>query len=80
MAEAEKVAPPVWSEKTVKLAELRPYERNPRLITKEAYDRLKAALEGMKFAVIVECNDEQHKLETIEKLMKEGFACKALIS
>lgn len=33
-----------WTEKTVSVAELRPYERNPRIISDAAYERLKASL------------------------------------
>lgn len=33
-----------WVEKTVRLTELRPFERNPRKITKEQHARLKASL------------------------------------
>lgn len=39
----------VWKEKTVPLSQLKPYERNPRLITKEAYDRLKDAIKKLGF-------------------------------
>ena len=58
MVEKAKVAPPVWSEKTVKLADLRPYERNPRLITKEAYDRLKAAIAKLGFHQRILCQPD----------------------
>lgn len=33
-----------WSEKKVKVSELRPYENNPRSITREAFRRLKASI------------------------------------
>jgi hypothetical protein len=34
-----------WAEKTVRLVDLKPYERNPRRITKDAFAELKASLE-----------------------------------
>jgi DNA modification methylase len=33
-----------WNEKTVKVSDLKPYERNPRTMTKEAFTKLKASL------------------------------------
>ena len=33
-----------WTDKTVSVADLRPYERNPRTITKGAFEKLKASL------------------------------------
>jgi hypothetical protein len=33
-----------WTEKTVKVKDLKPYERNPRRISEEAYGRLKKSL------------------------------------
>lgn len=186
MTESEAIQ---WTEKKVALSKLKPYERNPRMISKEAYDRLKEAiqklgfhqrilcqpdlsvigghqrikalkelgfkeiqvlvphrvltrdefrqlliqdnlpfgqhdfsilaadfeveelvgwgmpenwvtgempqqekthkneekdtssqLEGMKFAVVVECRDEQHQMEMLEKFMAEGYNVKALMS
>ena len=35
---------PVWEEKTVLLKELKPYEKNPRTISDEAYAKLKASI------------------------------------
>ena len=31
-----------WRERVVSVAELQPYERNPRRITKQAFDKLEA--------------------------------------
>ena len=36
-------------------------------------------LEGLKFQVIVECNDEMHQVKILENLQNQGFKCKALI-
>lgn len=38
-----------WTEKTVAVNSLKPYERNPRHATKEAYQRLKASIEELGF-------------------------------
>ena len=51
----------VWTEKTVPLAQLKPYERNPRIITKEAYDRLKAAIQGLGFHQRMVCQPPDEK-------------------
>lgn len=33
-----------WSEKTVKVSDLKPFERNPRRISQDAFNRLKKGL------------------------------------
>lgn len=38
-----------WDEQTVPVASLKPYERNPRRITKVAFDRLKKSLKDMGY-------------------------------
>jgi len=38
-----------WTEKTVPVSSLKPYERNPRLITKEAYDCLKKSISELGY-------------------------------
>ena len=38
-----------WHEREVKVSELRPYERNPRKITEQAYANLKASLQEMGY-------------------------------
>jgi len=38
-----------WAEKTVPLASLKPFERNPRRITKDAFDRLKKRIERLGY-------------------------------
>jgi len=39
-----------------------------------------AQLEGLKFAVIVECTSEADQTAKLEKFMQMGFSCRALIS
>lgn len=51
----------VWTEKTVPLAQLKPYERNPRIITKEAYDRLKSAIQKLGFNQRMVCQPPDEK-------------------
>lgn len=41
---AENIPTIQWVEKVVALQELRPYEKNPRKITKEQFERLKASI------------------------------------
>lgn len=38
-----------WSEKIFPLSDLKPYDRNPRVLTKDAYDRLKKAISEVGF-------------------------------
>jgi len=38
-----------WTEKTAKLTDLKPYERNPRSITKAAFNKLKSAIEDLGY-------------------------------
>jgi hypothetical protein len=39
-----------------------------------------AQLPPTQFLVLIECRDERHQLEVLEKLQVEGLTCKALIS
>jgi DNA modification methylase len=48
----------VWQEKTVALKDLRPYERNPRRISKEAFNKLKQSIEQDGFHQRILCTPE----------------------
>lgn len=39
----------VWTEKTVPIDELKPYEKNPRIITHDAFERLKDSIKKLGF-------------------------------
>ena len=45
-----------WTGKTVLVSDLKPYEKNPRIITKEAYDRLKKSIQDLGFHQRMICN------------------------
>lgn len=47
-----------WTEKTVKLSALKPYERNPRKITKEAFDRLKNRIDRLGYHQRIICQPD----------------------
>ena len=44
-----------WTEKTVLVSDLKPYEKNPRIITKEAYDRLKKSIQDLGYHQRIVC-------------------------
>lgn len=39
-----------------------------------------ARLAGLKYAVIIECDSEQHQAKLLSKFEKQGYKCRALIS
>lgn len=48
----------IWAEKTVPLKSLKPYERNPRRITKEAFDRLKNRISRLGYHQRIICQPD----------------------
>lgn len=65
-----------WTEKKVALSKLKPYERNPRMITKEAYDRLKEAIQKLGFHQRILCQPDLSVIgghQRIKALKELGF-------
>lgn len=57
--------PPVWNDKAP---------------AGGANDEGEPVLGDLKYCVIVECQDETHQAQILEKFMQDGYKCKALIS
>ena len=48
----------IWTESEADVATLKPYERNPRTISKEAFDRLKESIQSLGFHQRVLCQPD----------------------
>jgi len=73
MTESEAIQ---WTEKKVALSKLKPYERNPRMISKEAYDRLKEAIQKLGFHQRILCQPDLSVIgghQRIKALKELGF-------
>lgn len=63
MTELPQLDTPEWFEKTVHIDSLIPYERNPRIITKDAYDRLKASVQKLGYHQRMICQPENGDMQ-----------------
>ena len=59
MAAKSKPLPPLeWNEEPVHLADLKPYERNPRRITAKQFEKLKASIERLGYSARISCTPD----------------------
>lgn len=78
---AKRITPPQidaieWSEQTVKVSELKPYERNPRRISKDAYEHLKRSLQQNGYHQRIIANQDLRVIgghQRIQALKELGF-------
>ena len=65
-----------WQEKIVPVSDLKPYERNPRRISKEAYERLKNSLKDLGYHQRVICQPDYRVIgghQRIKAMMELGL-------
>jgi len=70
-----------WTEKRIALKDLKPYPRNPRRISKQAFERLKKSLRALGYHQRIVCQPDgtiaggHQRLEALKELGFDSVAC-----